>query len=238
METHDPDEQMDHRDHTVQEIREGESHGLVGDSLGKIAVDGGTGVGTSGDPGTPNDNSDQVDATGLQSDRLKKKTPRGQEFEKQTKIKLVRSGLSRWRHTAATAESTITDSIDCVTLKKVRDTLELNITHVSDTYDKLSRLLSPDEEEHFHEKMEGAEIDHLNIMYRISDRIKEIEFETRSQLSQVSQHSAASRSSKSSSHSKVSMVSKNSKIKNSKQGNVINPSYNAYHYCISLISNQ
>ena len=77
--------------------------------------------------------------------------------------------------------------------------------------------------------MERAEIDHLNIMHRISDRIKEIEFETRSQLSQVSQHSAASRSSKSSSHSKVSIVSKNSKIKNSKQGNVINPSYNAYH---------
>ena len=132
----------------------GESQGLLGGVLEHGAVIVVTNDGSPGEgDGVLVGRSGEVDISKSKSDRVIKKTLKGQEYDKQNKPKSLRSGLSKWRQSAAAAERVLTDTEDVPVLKQVRKSLELTLTEISDLYADLSRQLTPEEDDNIHEKI-------------------------------------------------------------------------------------
>ena len=175
----------------------------VGGGGGGVVSDGG--VGSSGlDP--PVDGGDQ-------SDRPKRQTQysaKGLDFAISSKRKSLNASISKHRRTVAQTEKAIADSGSVESLRECRDTLERALDEVSDAHLDIASVLDGAEFEQLSAKVDQLEVSHLNTLERITNKIRDLEMEVRSQRSMKStssrrschsRHSQGSRHSNRSNHS-------------------------------------
>ena len=141
--------------------------------------------------------------------RVKTFTEKGLLWQITEKRKFLRSAVGTWCRHATKIETLWTDTSDTALLKKERDSLEVEMNIVSNAYEYLNELLPVDIESQDYVKFENAQSDHYSLVRKISEVLREIDFQksVKSAKSSKSAHSQKSRRSHSSGGSNVSKES-------------------------------
>ena len=146
------------------------------------------------------------DPQALEGSRLRTKTPKRVEYEIfEQKFK---SAVSAWRKQYNRALMMISDTPDTDLIKAHRDAVQNSLDDVCYVFQYLQKIKETTVAEE--EKIENAEIQHQDLMHKISNRIQEIEsqkYEVVSNKSSSSSRSSRSRSSTKSGISKISDLS-------------------------------
>ena len=159
----------------------------------------------------PNTTMDQPDpSTDLAAgSRLRNKTAKGAEYEIYVYEQKFKSAVSAWRKQFNRALMMISDTPDTDLIKAHRDSIQNSLDEVSYVFQYLQRIKETTVADE--EKFENAEIQHQDLMQKISARIQEIERQkyevVSNKSSNRSTHLSRSRSSTKSGISKISNLS-------------------------------
>ena len=148
------------------------------------------------------------DPQALEGSRLRTKTPKGVEYEINVFEQKFKSAVSAWRKQYNRALMMISDTPDTDLIKAHRDAVQNSLDDVCYVFQHLQKIKETTVAEE--EKFENAEIQHQDLMHKISNPIQEIEsqkYEVVSNKSSSSSHSSRSRSSTKSGISKISDLS-------------------------------
>ena len=132
---------------------------------------------------------------GSRSGRPIKPTDKKQQYDTEVKVKTLKTAISKWRGVAAKAEQNLAISDDLFTLKGSCKPLQFAAEQVRQCFVSVADTLSPQQEDNFFTVVENIEESTLDLIGKVSLKVRDFEFEIKSR---PSRHS---RSSKHSSHS-------------------------------------
>ncbi|XP_050404672.1 uncharacterized protein LOC126820632 [Patella vulgata] len=146
-----------------------------------------------------------VDDTDLQSEnegnsdsqRERKLTQKGLEYQIQQKQNSFRRAVSKWRQQANTLGKLLSDSRDIPLIRKERDTLENVIGEISYILSELNELCEEGREvEAYYERYDNIEEDHCNLLKKVSSYLHDFLSDRGSRSSSKSKQSSKSSSSR------------------------------------------
>ena len=153
------------------------------------------GVGAGGDSGRLPPGAPSGGMVGSRSGRPIKPTDKKQQYDTEVKVKTLKTAISKWRGVAAKAEQNLAISDDLFTLKGSCKPLQFAAEQVRQCFVSVADTLSPQQEDNFFTVVENIEESTLDLIGKVSLKVRDFEFEIKSR---PSRHS---RSSKHSSHS-------------------------------------
>ena len=145
------------------------------------------------------------DPQALEGSRLRTKTPKGVEYEINVFEQKFKSAVSAWRKQYNRALMMISDTPDTDLIKAHRDAVQNSLDDVCYVFQHLQKIKETTVAEE--EKFENAEIQHQDLMHKISNRIQEIESQKYKVVSNKSSSSSRSSRSRSSTKSGISKMS-------------------------------
>ena len=126
-------------------------------------------------------------------------------------VSLQRS-MSSWRRQANQLERLLCDSDDIDCIRKERDNLDVLFNSTCSAADDYGRMVSDEVRKSFQVKIEVIDVAHQKLSSRISARIQDIMFETKSSTTSMKSRQEGSRTSRTSKSSRTSKVSNSSRM--------------------------
>ena len=175
-----------------------------GDRIGDVAATGGDMIGNVGV-----ENGD----SSVRPKRTIKATDRGKAYQIDTKRKAITSLIAAWHRTFNAANNAVTDETDVETLREARNRLEHDLTAVTDLFHEISPMLEANDSAILQPKIGDMEQRTLDLLSSLTQAIRGIQLETRSQRSNSSSLSYVSKRSGKSNASHASRASRSSKAR-------------------------
>ena len=144
--------------------------------------------------------------------REKELTENGLAYQIQRAEVSLQLSMSSWRRQANQLERLLCDSDDIDCIRKERDNLVVLFNSTCSAADDYGRMVSDEVRKSFQVKIEVIDVAHQKLSSRISARIQDIMFETKSSTTSMKSRQEGSRTPRTSKSSRTSKVSNSSRM--------------------------
>ena len=175
-----------------------------GETKGRGGTSGGAGLGDAGAGGNSGGSPLGAHIGGVtsRSGRPIKLTDKKQQYDREVKVKTLKAAISKWKGVAAQTEQNLAVSNDLFTLKGSCQPLQFASEQVRMCFSSVADALSLPEEEHYSNILDKVEDYTLDLMSKVSVKVRDIESEVKSRSSKRSSKHSSRRSTTSSQDSR------------------------------------